>query len=173
MVQVGETFALLRELATGGILVVDGFDDASAEQGASEQVAFRTLVQLDGDVCLSIHARALAGADFIAAFARHSAHVQAVMLAKHTRLRAFTDRLIRRGRAFGFVVGLGSGTWVGEVKLLVLSVSTEVMAVAAASTGALLFGAIVSAGVQAALRSRWLHRDRLRPDDARDDQAGF
>jgi len=171
MPRAGDAFELLRELATGGILIVDRFADAGeAADDPNAEVAFRTLVQFDGDVCVSIHARALARSDFAAALASHQDHVRVAMLDRQARLRGVANRLIRRGRALGFVVGLGSGSWVGDLELLVVSVSTEVMAVAAASTGAVLFGAIAQVGVRAALDWRGLNRDRLRPAAAGDDR---
>ncbi len=101
----------LRELANGGVVLTSplaalpGID----ADGDGAQVAFRTLVQLDGDICLSVHAKALASPGFEAAYARHRARVHGVL-----RRRALTVR--RSVRGVGWAAGLlGGGLTLGSL----------------------------------------------------------
>ncbi len=93
----------LRELANGGVVLtyplaalpgIDHEDDA--------QVAFRTLVQLDGDICLSVHARALASPGFEAAYTLHRSRV-------HKALQRRAIKVRRSVRGIGWAAGLLGG----------------------------------------------------------------
>jgi hypothetical protein len=89
----------LVELYENGLLVVDVLREGDA------QPAFRTVVQIDGDVLSIIGAGAVKDPNFAEAYARHIEHVGA-------RLRALTDRPRRWARRFSAVV---SGVWTGLV----------------------------------------------------------
>jgi hypothetical protein len=161
-----EWVSVLGELASGGMVVVDRFeDDQPDDHSGEEQIAFRTLVQLDGDMCLSIHAEALARPDFGEALARHTEHVRAVLGDELDRLRSFAATAIWRGRVLGIVVGAGSGNWLGKLEVLLLDVSVAVVMTATAVVGAVLFGAIGRAGVRMLLRRRGLDRYDLHDRD--------
>jgi len=95
----GSPGALVEALAEGG-----GFVFADPLPGPRPSFAFVTLVQLDGDVCLSINARALTLPDLDARLANHLARVHATLHARLARTRA----LIRHGGlALGMTLGLG------------------------------------------------------------------
>ena len=77
-----------------------GLRGTESDDGA--QVAFRTLIQLDGDICLSIHAQALQSPDFAAAYARHNARVHDVLARRKAALR-------RSIRGASWITGLLGG----------------------------------------------------------------
>jgi hypothetical protein len=93
----------LRELVDmleDGLLVVDGLREGDS------QPAFRTLVQLDGDVMSSISAAALSDPEFASAHMRHVANVG-------QQLRAHTVRLRRQARWVSAFVSGGGACLVG------------------------------------------------------------
>lgn len=143
---------LLAELAAGGLLIVDPFPDAVGQ--GEEQIAFRTLVQLDGDVCLSIHAGVVARSDFAELFAAHSRHVREVLEYKGARLRRLANIFSRFGLVLGALGGGGAGMQTGDITLLVLHIPATVMPYAAASLGAAVFWMLADAGLRLLLR-RW------------------
>lgn len=97
------TAQLLRELAVDGLLVADTLDG---------EVAFRTLIQVDGDVCCSIRRDALTAANFRAA---HDAHLEHVEREVGEIIGRFERWATRKGRLIGILVGLAStgvsGLW--------------------------------------------------------------
>jgi hypothetical protein len=123
---------LLGELTTGGVVIVDRFPGRD-----DEQVAFRTLLQLDGDVLLAIHADALARPDFAELLAQHQAHVCKVLDAKGQRLKRLSTGF---GVAVG-VLGLGAGASFGGLAADLQSLSVEWAIAAASSVGGVLLWA--------------------------------
>jgi len=96
------------------------------------QVAFRTLIQLDGDICLSIHAQALKSPDFAVAYARHIARVDKVLGRRMTTLRRSLKGV---GWATGLLGGglvLASGGELAEALLPTAYADITVAGVAAA-----------------------------------------
>ena len=157
----GPDFAeLLNDLTSGGVVIVDRFPDRD-----DEQVAFRTLLQLDGDVILSIHAEALARPDFRALLDGHQQHVCRVLDAKGQRLRTLANGF---GVAVG-VVGLGAGVSFGGLATELQSISVEWAIAAAGSVGGVLLWALRRSlgdvGLRVLLR-RWAFA-RLRPPPAK------
>jgi len=68
---------LLADLAGGGVLVTDPLPPSARQAGSCAQIGYRTFVQLDGDICTSIHAKALGAPEFEATYNAHLARVQA------------------------------------------------------------------------------------------------
>lgn len=150
---------LLGELTTGGVVIVDRFPDRD-----DEQVAFRTLLQLDGDVLLTIHADALARPDFADLLAQHQAHVCKVLDAKGLRLRRLSTGF---GVAVGVLgLGLGAGASVGGLAADLQSLSVEWAIAAASSVGGVLLWAwrraLGDVGLRLLLR-RWAFARLRRP----------
>lgn len=115
---------LLAELSAGGLLIVDRFPDR-----ADEQVAFRTLLQLDGDVVLSIHADALNRPDFAELLAEHQRHVAAVLDSKRKRLRTLASSFGIGAGLFSCVLGTGLGYGGFVIELQSLSLEWAIAAV--------------------------------------------
>jgi hypothetical protein len=125
----------LREL---GHLIEDGLLVVDVLREGDREPSFRTLVQFDGDVLLSIAAAALTDPDFADAHTRHLEHVE-------RQLRAHTEGLGRRirrlsvlmsgsgGAAFGFGT-YGSG--------LTLQLVDGTWAVYASGAGSLVVGVV-------------------------------
>jgi hypothetical protein len=90
----------LVDLLEDGLLVVDPLRDGDP------QPAFRTLVQLDGDVMSSIAAWALSDPEFAQAHARHIEHLGQL-------LRAHTERLRRRARWVSMAMSSSGATVAG------------------------------------------------------------
>jgi hypothetical protein len=90
----------LVDLLEDGLLVVDVLREGDS------QPAFRTLVQLDGDVLTSISPAALDDPDFTRAHERHLLHVG-------QQLRAHTDRFRVRIRRLSIVLSGGGGAVAG------------------------------------------------------------
>jgi hypothetical protein len=149
---------VLGEFTSGGVVIFDRFPDRD-----DDQVAFRTLLQLDGDVLLSIHAEALARADFAELLDNHQKHVCKVLDAKAQRLRRLANNF---GIAFG-LVGLGAGVSFGGVASYLQSISLEWVIAASGSVGGVLWAARRTLGdfwLRAVLRRWAFARARLRPD---------
>jgi cytosine/adenosine deaminase-related metal-dependent hydrolase len=147
---------LLEDFMTGGVVVVDQFPAPD-----DDVVAFRTLIQPGGDVCLSIHPRVLERADFKQRLTDHQQHVHAVLDAKRTRLRRLATLA---GVAFGTVGGVG-GLGVGyqfDLVTLVHGIPPEVMLWAAWFVGGVLFGGMRDVVLRVLLRHWAYGRVRLR-----------
>ncbi len=129
----------LRELAGGGVLLTEpltGLRGAESDDG--DQVAFRTLIQLDGDICLSIHPQALKSPDFAAAYARHNARVHDVLARRKATLR----RSIRGASWISGLLGgglvLASGSGEELTQMLLPSAYADLGSAAVALAGGLL-----------------------------------
>lgn len=70
---------LLADLVSGGILITDPLPPSARQPGLCTQIGYRTFVQLDGDICTSIHAKALACPEFTSTYNAHLARVQALI----------------------------------------------------------------------------------------------
>ncbi len=70
---------MLAELLAGGALITDPLPASACPRGPSSEIGYRTFVQLDGDICTSIHARALACPEFAATYNAHLQHVQTLL----------------------------------------------------------------------------------------------
>lgn len=136
----------LGDLECRSVVVSEGFDGGEAS-GPDEQLAFRTVIQLDGEILSSIHARALADPDFAGAHARHLARVGQILRAHIRQL----ERLARAatwglaGLAGAVVYGSGACFELAEAvvdaayaELLTLGVSLVVAALASVMGRALL-----------------------------------
>jgi hypothetical protein len=148
---------LLNEFTAGGIVIVDRFPDRQ-----DDQVAFRTLLQLDGDVLCSIHAEALGRPDFAQLLEQHQAHVCKVLDAKRQRLRVLTT-------SFGVAIGmLGAGISFSGLAADLQAISVGWAIAATGSVGGVLLWALRRAlgdvGLRILLR-RWAFA-RLRPPPA-------
>jgi hypothetical protein len=138
---------LIREFLSGGVVVVDRLP-------GSEEIGFRTLVQPDGDVCLSINrlAFALAPEEFHAQLADHQRHVTAVLTGLRARLRRLMSGF---GVGFGIVGGAsGMGMSVQLDLASLAQITPEVMVGATGLVGAVLFAAMRAWVLRWALR-RW------------------
>ncbi|MFO7566789.1 MAG: hypothetical protein R6X02_29370 [Enhygromyxa sp.] len=147
---------LLEEFLTGGIVVVDRLPDR-------EEIGFRTLIQPDGDVCLSINRLALAlpPAEFREQLSRHHRHVQEALVAIEARIRRLSQAA---GVVFGLVGGaggLGAGLQFDLVSLA-HSVPPELMLSAAWLVGAVLLGALRGSVLRWGVRRWVLERAPLR-----------
>lgn len=162
---------LLGEFTSGGIVIVDRFPDRD-----DDQVAFRTLLQLDGDVLMSIHKDALVRPDFGALLDKHQSHVCEVLDAKGQRLRVLANGF---GIVFG-VIGLGgAGASFGGLVVGLQTISLGWAIAATGSVGGVLLWALRRAIGDVLLRillRRWAFarvqpaavtwaKARARPDD--------
>ncbi|PRQ05297.1 hypothetical protein ENSA5_04160 [Enhygromyxa salina] len=149
--RLAELRELLVDLIEGGVVITE---PPSPVEG--EQVAFRTLIQLDGDICMSIHAEALADPDFAATCARHIAHVREE-LARHTRaLRRWVraPAWICGALGFSLVYGLGLALDVrGDLASVVVhDVWRQLVLLSAATATSALFAVLARAVVRSLLR---------------------
>lgn len=154
---------LLGDFTTGGLVIVDRFPDRD-----DDQVAFRTLLQLDGDVIFSIHADAVVRSDFAELLGNHQRHVRAVLEAKGKRLRLLASGF---GYALGFVgiTGVGAGVGLGDLTSFLQSLTVEWAIAASGSVGGVLLVArrrnLGDAVLSVLLRWWGFARDRLRPPE--------
>lgn len=147
----------LAELAGGGILIVDGFPDRQ-----DDQVAFRTLIQLDGDVSLTIHAEALARADFAELLAGHHDHVREILEQKRAWLARVSNLFVVGSVVTGFFGGHQAGSGFAGLELLILTIPDVVMPYAAGIVGSVLLYAFADVGLRAVLRKLAFGRPGLR-----------
>lgn len=145
---------LLGDLGTGGLLITDSL--VSDEHGGSREdmpVAFRTLVQLDGDICTTIRASALDDPEFAAAHARHLAHVDRALRQRTRTLQRWTTRPTR---LFGLLgLGLGCGAdW--QLQLAVQLIDGALSWAVTAGAGVL--GAVVASMLGRLLVGRLIRR---------------
>ena len=104
----------LRELAGGGVVLSEPLVGLrGVESDDPTQVAFRTLIQLDGDICLSIHALALKSPDFAAAHARHLARVDDLLGRRTTKLHRSLKGISWATGLLGGGLVLASGSGAG------------------------------------------------------------
>lgn len=137
---------LIREFMSGGIVIVDRLPDR-------EEIGFRTFVQPDGDVCLSIHPLALGlpPEQFREQLAEHHRHVTEILAGIRARLRWLATTV---GVAFGIMGGAGGlGAGIGfDLTSLVQAIPPEVMLWAAWFVGGVLFGALRGSALRWGLR---------------------
>lgn len=102
--------ALIRDLAAGGVVVVEPLDALlGAEAGDPTQAGLRTLAQLDGDLSVTIHRRILESPEFAAIHARHLARVEALV---HDRLRRIRRLIAAAGWAAALLAAsITAGAW--------------------------------------------------------------
>jgi hypothetical protein len=139
--------ARFAELVSGGLVIVDGFPDRS-----DDQVAFRTLIQLDGDVTFSVHAEALAREDFAELLAGHHRHVCEILDQKRSRLTRLGNLFVGGSVAAGLVGGHQAGSGLQGAGMLLLQIPDTLVLYAIASVGGLLFYAFADIGLRAVLR---------------------
>lgn len=142
---------LLREFVEGGVMITDPL--APLGQADQDQIGFRTLVQADGDFCVSIHAQALASPDFLAAHARHLAHVRSVLTTHTNTLRRWVRVATVASGVIGFAVIYAASADLAT--MLIEGVYAQVVSVATATIGGALFSLLARSLV------RWLIRKNL------------
>ncbi|HGG57817.1 MAG TPA: hypothetical protein ENK31_08490 [Nannocystis exedens] len=101
--QLSEACEVLTELMVEGVLITDPLPASACPAGSGNEIGYRTFVQLDGDICTSIHAKALACPEFAATYSSHLQHVQ-TLLGKRI---SWLLRSIRKIRWFVAGAGLG------------------------------------------------------------------
>jgi hypothetical protein len=147
---------LMGDFMTGGVVIVDYFpapDDAV--------ISFRTLIQPDGDVCLSIHPKALEREDFEQLLGGHQQHLREVLESKRKRLRRLANVAGIAFGTIGGVSGLGA-TLQFDLMTAVQGIPPEVMLWAAWFVGGVLFGGMRDTVLRVLLRYWAYGRVRLR-----------
>ncbi len=143
----GTTLAELGELLSGGLLIVDGFP--GRDDG---QLAFRTLIQPDGDVSVTIHSEALARDDFAELFDAHLRHVRATLERSAARGRRLATLVTGLGLGAGLAGGGGAGTQLAKLALLLPMIPPTLLPYLSASIGAASAWLIVSLVLRSVLR---------------------
>jgi hypothetical protein len=153
----------LGDLECHSVVISDAFGGGEAAQ-ANEQIAFRTVVQLDGEVLTSIHARALADPDFAGAHARHLARVEEVLRAHVRQLERLATAATWGLAALTGGVMYGGGSWFDVVESVADLAYPELVTFGASCVGAALTS-VLGRKLLGRLIPRLAGRERARRKD--------